>query len=158
MWTGYSASIEPSRHGLCRRIMPFQSGVIKAELRSWNGLWFHKLLFRRRVFLGQLIKRLSLTFYWILPLCSFSGSARINPSLWSRRLQFAGRAELLTCWIANETLRRCCLNHPDFDWAQTMNVVVFSSGSMAAGGHWPLTSAADASLQRSSLWTCSLIW
>lgn len=120
---------EISRSDHCRRNMTFKAGGIKAGMASD----IHELLFRRKVFVGQLIKRLSLTFYWISPLCSFSGSAQINPSPWSRRLQFAGRAELLTCWIANETLRRCCSNHPDSDRARNMNNVVFFSESVPAG-------------------------
>lgn len=125
--------------------------VLKRSSEAGMASDIHEPLLRRKVFVGRLIKRVNLTFYWISPLCSFSGSAWINPSLWSRRLQFAGRAQLLTCWIANETLRRCCLNHPDSDWAPSMNVVLFFSESMPA--RVPCTS-----LQLLSLWLCSLIW
>lgn len=125
--------------------------VLKRSSEAGMASDIHELLLRRKVFVGQLIKRVNLTFYWISPPCSFSGSAWINPSLWSRRLQFAGRAQLLTCWIANETLRRCCLNHPDSDWAPSMNVVLFFSESMPA--RVPCTS-----LQLLSLWLCSLLW
>lgn len=40
MWTCYSAPIEFSRCGHCRRNVTLKAGGIKAELRSWNGLWY----------------------------------------------------------------------------------------------------------------------
>lgn len=112
MWAGYSASIEFSRRGHCRRNMTFKTGRIKAELQSWNGLWGSRAAVQTESLRratnqeseANLLSNFTSVLIW-----------RINPSLWSRRLPFAGRAELLTCWIANETLKRCCLNHPDSD-------------------------------------------